>query len=166
MHKKIYKTSSKFVYIPFGVLDIYRLFSFRDMPKSDLLFLGRIAEYKGIRFLLEAIETIFKKKNTNIDLIIAGSGRIDKYKNKIDELGITLLNRHLTNEEITSLIKNTKIVVLPYTDVTQSGVIMTTFAFNKPVIASAIGSFKEIISNNVDSILFESIEFKRLISKN
>ena len=52
-----------------------------------------------------------------------------------------------------ALIENTKVVVCPYTDETQSGVVMTAFAFNKPVIASNLGSFSEVIKDGITGFL-------------
>ena len=36
-------------------------------------------------------------------------------------------------------------MVCPYTDATQSGVIMSAFAFNKPVIATNVGALPEMV---------------------
>ena len=38
-------------------------------------------------------------------------------------------------------------MVCPYTDATQSGVIMSAFAFNKPVIATNVGGLPEMVKN-------------------
>jgi glycosyltransferase involved in cell wall biosynthesis len=56
-----------------------------------------------------------------------------------------LINRYVSNEELVCLIKNTRIVICPYIDATQSGVVMTAFAFNKPVIGTNVGGMKEVV---------------------
>ena len=38
-------------------------------------------------------------------------------------------------------------MVCPYTDATQSGVIMSSFAFNKPVIATNVGGLPEMVKH-------------------
>jgi glycosyltransferase involved in cell wall biosynthesis len=153
MHYAIRK--SKFVYIPFGVLDVFRYVEPFEMPTSDILFFGRIAGYKGLKYLTCAAE-ILRKEGKKISVVIAGSGHIEpELMNKIYENEILLINKHLSNEELAGLIRNTKYVVCPYTDTTQSGVVMTSFALGKPVIASATGSFKEIIIDGYNGFLFE-----------
>jgi glycosyltransferase involved in cell wall biosynthesis len=51
------------------------------------------------------------------------------------------------------LIKEAKLIVCPYIDATQSGVLMTAFALHKPVIASSVGAFAEHIKNDVNGLL-------------
>ncbi len=164
--EKFSENSKKFWFIPFGVLDIYRAFENSEVKasESDLLLFGRISKYKGIEFLIESLK-ILKKKGYNYKTIIAGSG--DVYFNTDDfcELNILLINRYIPNSEIVSLIKNTKIVVCPYTDATQSGVAMTAFAFNKPVIASSVGSFPEVIKDGVTGGLVKPRDPEQLSEK-
>src|SRR5690606_26719718 len=53
-------------------------------------------------------------------------------------------------------------VVCPYKDATQSGVIMTSFALNKPVIATNVGGLKEMIIHNHSGILIEPNNITKL----
>ena len=46
-----------------------------------------------------------------------------------------------------------KYVVCPYTDATQSGVVMTAFAFGKPVIATRVGGLEEVVSHERTGLL-------------
>ncbi len=45
------------------------------------------------------------------------------------------------------------VIVCPYTDATQSGVIMTAYALGKPIIATDVGGIPEIIDNGSTGIL-------------
>ena len=54
-----------------------------------------------------------------------------------------------------SLIEKSRIVVCPYTDATQSGVLMTTIAFNKPIIATSVNGFKDVVVNGINGVLIE-----------
>lgn len=146
---------TKINFIPFKCLSIFRHFAdkTKKYEDSDILFFGRISRYKGLRFLVEAVD-LLKSKFPEIKIIVAGSGQIDKEINseKFNK-NIILYNRYISNEEMAGLITNTKIVVCPYTDATQSGVVMTSFAFGKPVIASAVGGFNDVIENGKTGIL-------------
>ena len=156
LQKRFYSIKDKFKFIPFGVLEIYREFIKEDLKSSDsdLLFFGRISPYKGLEYLISAIKNL-KEKGIRIKLIIAGGGKVYFDTSHLLELGILLINRYIPNSELVSLIMNTKIVVCPYVDATQSGVVMTAFAFNKPVIASSVGSFPEVITDGITGALVE-----------
>jgi Glycosyltransferase len=164
--KKYSAISEKFYFIPFGILDIYNEFKSKntDILSSDVLFFGRISPYKGIEYLIEAIKKL-KAEGVTLNTVIAGPGYVYFQTEDLDKLGITLINRHLKNEELVSLIENTKMVVCPYKDATQSGVVMTAFAFNKPVVASCVGSFREVIKDGVTGFLVPPQDSDELASK-
>jgi len=128
--------------IPFELID----------KTNYVLFFGSFRPYKGLDVLNKALGLL---KNHGIKFVIAGYG----YNPDIEMLRLNdncmIINRFLTNEEIVELIKKAKIIVCPYKSVSQSGIIMTTFIFEKPVIASDIGSFKEIIENGNNGLLIK-----------
>ena len=47
-------------------------------------------------------------------------------------------------------------MVCPYTDATQSGVIMSAFAFNKPVIATNVGGLPEMVKHGHYGLIIEA----------
>ena len=158
--------AAKFRFIPLGILDIFREFKSKpkEIPKSDLLFFGRISPYKGIEYLLDAIRALYSR-GIVLKTVIAGQGDIYFRKDDFEKLGIKLINRYIPNEELVSLIEGSKIVICPYTDATQSGVVMTAFAFNKSVIASDIESFKDVIIDGINGFLVPPRNSKELASK-
>lgn len=120
--------------------------AFTDKPY--ILFIGKISPYKGIDYLLPAMEMIHKE-HPNINLIVAGGGKyhfdITKYKS-LDY--IKFRNRFIPDDELVTLIKGSLFMVCPYTDATQSGVAMSAFAFAKPVVATNVGGLPEMIKDN------------------
>ncbi|MEO7045367.1 MAG: glycosyltransferase family 4 protein [Ferruginibacter sp.] len=123
-----------------------------------VLFFGRLSYYKGIDILLEAIPGVLKKIPQQ-KFIIAGK---PDYDFKLDETlfenvkdNITLVERFLSTEELVHLIQASQFVVCPYRDATQSGVVMTTFAVGKPVVATNVGSFSEYINDDINGLLAE-----------
>ena len=135
-------------------------------PNSYILFAGKISPYKGLDFLLPAMEQVHQQC-PDCKLIVAGGGKyyfdISSYQS-LDYIDIR--NRFIPDSELVALIKNCAFMVCPYTDATQSGVIMSAFAFNKPVIATNVGGLPEMVlhghyglitqEKNIDS-LAESI---------
>ena len=131
-----------------GPFEVYRLFSneqVKEEPRT-ILFFGRISLYKGIKYLIQAVPKI-KKQIPDVKVIIAGKGDLGFKAENREEYEI--YNNHLSNENIINLIQRATIVVLPYIDATHSAVLMTAYAFNKPVVASAVGGIPEIIEDNV-----------------
>ena len=142
-------------FIPFGQLEIYKYYDTSNIkvPESDVLFFGRISPYKGIEYFAKAVQML-KKDIPQIKAIIAGSGKFyfDIGKIKQDK-NFTIINRFIQSNELVALIKASKIVICPYTDATQSGVALTSFVFNKPVIATNTGGFRDIIKNGLNGYL-------------
>jgi len=129
-----------------------------SMPEghTGILFFGRISKYKGVDILLDAMPTVLKEFPDE-KLIIAGKGaENDLLKHPVlnnKKYNATIINRYIQNEELVALIKLAKVVVCPYIDATQSGVLMTAFALNKPVIATNVGAFGESIKNDYNGLL-------------
>jgi glycosyltransferase involved in cell wall biosynthesis len=121
------------------------------MPNSSeingryILFAGKISPYKGLDYLLPAMEQVHQRC-PDCRLIVAGGGKyhfdISHYQT-LDYIDIR--NRFIPDEELVTLIKHCAFMVCPYTDATQSGVIMSAFAFNKPVIATNVGGLPEMV---------------------
>ncbi len=161
--KKISKNN--LAMIRFGLYETYHCFSgnFEKEKTNDaitILNVGRIVPYKGIHLLLDAVRIL--QKTYPVHLIVAGKGEpyfdfkgIDSYE---------FLNRSYTNEEVIQLIQECDMVVLPYTSGSQSGVPMTVFAFNKPVVASNLPSFKEVIDHMETGILVNDLSAETLAS--
>jgi glycosyltransferase involved in cell wall biosynthesis len=119
-----------------------------------ILHIGRVQPYKGIDILIDAVKII--QKNQPVHLIVAGGG--DPYFNFEGIDSYEFLNYAVDNEEIIELVKKSTLVVCPYRSASQSGIPMTVFPFNKPVIASNTGAFSEVISHNVTGILVDKID--------
>jgi glycosyltransferase involved in cell wall biosynthesis len=151
--------------IRFGLFETYKCFSNPSVKlsgneKITILNFGRIVPNKGINLLIEAVRILQDKYP--IHLIVAGEG-----KPYFDFNGIKsyqFINRFISNEEIVNLIESCSMVVLPYTSASQSGVPMTVYSFCKPVVASNIAGFKEVIDHLKTGILVDEITGKGFAS--
>ena len=143
-------------FIPFGYLDVYPAFLPESPAKgvdSDILFFGRISKYKGLEYLMQALERLHAK-GLRPSVVLAGSGDHDFGLERLRSVGdIQFIHRHLENSELADLIARTRMVVCPYTDATQSGVLMTSFAFGKPVVATSVGGFKDVVIDGWNGLL-------------
>ena len=138
-----------------GIYDNIRSFVLKNNKtySNNILFFGRISPYKGIEYLCEAMELVHKII-PEATLTIAGGGKyyfdISKYSNLPY---ITVINHYINMEELATLLVNCSLCVCPYTDATQSGVIMTSFSLGKPVVATNVGGLSECIENKKSGIL-------------
>lgn len=151
--KSYRKTPNDVIYMPlclfYGTrelkdVDIY----LDDCAPVNFLFFGRITEYKGMQILIRAFKML-ENDNQNAYLTIAGNGDFSPYQSEFKELKSTrLINRYISDDEIDTLFKQkNSVVVVPYLDATQSGVVSLAYSFGNPVIASDTGGLKEQLDN-------------------
>ena len=119
-----------------------------------VLHFGRIVPYKGIDILIDAVKII--QKTQKIHLIVAGRG--DPYFNFDGVDSFEFLNYAISNEEVIDLIKKCTLVVCPYRSASQSGIPMTVFPFQKPIVASNMDGFNEIIEHNITGLVVEKLD--------
>lgn len=147
-----------------GIYTVLDLFKKENISKESysILFFGRIFPYKGLEYLLEAMEDVYKAV-PEIKLIIAGESGYD-----IDLDGLKakpylqIINRFIPVDELVILIQRTQFSVCPYLDATQSGVIMSCFNFNQPVIATNVGGLIESVEDEVTGIIVPPKDTKSL----
>lgn len=112
-----------------------------------ILFIGSISSHKGVDVLCEAMMKVCKQL-PNQKLVVAGSGKLYFNIAPYQEAGfLELHNHYLSDEELKGYILQSRFVVCPYIDATQSGVIMSAFALGKPVIATNVGALPEMVEN-------------------
>ena len=141
--------------IPFGLFETYLNYKpeyLIDKKIKYVLFFGYIHAYKGLDTLLATIKLLNNQIN-GIKFVIAGSGNIAELNDLKKNKHCIVINRHLSNNEIVGLNKNAQFIVCPYKSASQSGIIMTSFLFGRPIIASNVGAFSEVIEDGVNGIL-------------
>lgn len=119
-----------------------------------ILFFGRIEEYKGLECLIEAGQKVSKRIPCKIT--IAGHGNIKPYIKYItDENLFEIDNYFIEEDKVCRYFQNTDLVVLPYKQASQSGVIALAYAFNIPVVSTRVGAIPEIVKDGKTGILVE-----------
>jgi glycosyltransferase involved in cell wall biosynthesis len=150
--------------IPFGINN--------SIPQSDLtgaearrrlgigpteptiLFFGNIEQYKGLEYLVAAYQRVARTQPDS-RLIIAGrlAKGCERYLEDIqrtierDASRERIIQRieFIPDEQTEAYFKAADILVLPYTHVYQSGVLITGYNFGLPAVASDVGSFRDDI---------------------
>jgi len=159
---KRYFLKSKFIQpenisvIPHGDFTFYTKWKSESVVEEEnfILFFGRIWKYKGLEYLIEA-EPYISEQIPNLRIIIAGVGEsIDKYLAMIKNPDHFLIyNYFVPNKMVAWLFQKASLVVLPYVECSQSGVIPLAYSFAKPVVATRVGSIPEVVEHEVTGLL-------------
>lgn len=146
--------------IPHGAFDyLTRLPDEQPLP-ADLaavegpviLSFGILRPYKGVDVLLEAFEEI-----EGAELWIVGRPWMDPapLHAAAARAGGTVrfVDRFVPETAVPAFFRRADVVALPYRSIDQSGVLYTALAFNKAIVASAIGGFREIADEHGAALL-------------
>jgi glycosyltransferase involved in cell wall biosynthesis len=118
-------------------------------PKPDdsrfrLLFFGRMMHYKGLPFLLDALDALIGDL-PELELVIAGEGPgYDEVGSRIEAEHVRLHRGFIPELEAASMFLETDLVVLPYVEASQSGILAMAAAFGKPVLVTDVGELGEV----------------------
>jgi starch synthase len=114
----------------------------------SVLFFGRIWEYKGLDYLIRA-EPLITKQVPEARIVIAGEGedfgryrRIMVHPDRFD-----VHNEYIADDRRAELFQEAAVVVLPYVEASQSGVIPVAYTFSKPVVATRVGGLPEMVDD-------------------
>ena len=136
--------------IPHGEFSIFKKWDEKGNAnreeQSTILFFGRIGKYKGLDYLIKA-EPIISRTIPELKIIIAGKGgSFQKYEEMmVNKERFECHNRFIPNEEVPELFLRASVVVLPYIDASQSGVVPIAYAFKNPVVVTNVGSIPEVV---------------------
>lgn len=101
-----------------------------DLPTKYILFLGRIRTYKGLELLLQAFPLV---DEDNLHLVIAGEGKMPKaWPNNV-----SVINRWISELEIWELIARAEVIVFPYLEASQSGLIPYCIDQKKKIVITS-----------------------------
>jgi D-inositol-3-phosphate glycosyltransferase len=131
-----------------------RRLGLRDDERA-ILFFGKIRPYKGVEHLLAAFGLLSANGQQNYRLIIAGEPKkgSEEYLHEIQQTikrefnqgQVILRIQFIPDEEMELYLKGADVLVLPYKQIFQSGVLFLAYSFGLPVIATDVGSFREDI---------------------
>lgn len=140
--------------VPHGDYSFFTKYT-KKFPKkrNHILFFGHIREYKGLKYLIQAMNLIIKEI-PDVKLIIAGDGDFSKYESLIfNENNFEIINEYIPDKLTSELFEISEIVVLPYIQATQSGVLNIAYAFKKPVITTDVGCIPEYVDDGKTGLI-------------
>ncbi len=134
----------------------------RPTPEHDatpkrpvVLMFGLMRPYKGIDVLLDAwCGTGGEAPIEDAELLIAGMPRMDISALRAAAPANVSFDPHFVcDEELPAYFERADLVVLPYLQADQSGVLFTALAFGKPLLLSDVGGFPEMQSTGAARIV-------------
>ncbi len=171
-------SESKVKVIPHGTFEFkekidfskYLTKKFKLANKEIILYFGYIHVDKGVQYLIKAAKILLEESpglRDKIKVLIAGSVRPRNGFFKIFEkkdrdyleslialkeelkLGDSVsFTGYIEEKQKYSLFNFSKIIVMPYTNVEQSGVLNWALAANRPIVASNLGGLKETLQGS------------------
>jgi len=113
-----------------------------------ILFFGRIWEYKGLQYLIRA-EPLISARVPDVRIMIAGQGEdFSRYaRMMVHPERFIVHNEFISEERIAEYFRRASIVVLPYIEASQSGVIPLAYSAAKPVVATTVGGLPEMVED-------------------
>ena len=105
-----------------------------------VLFFGLLRPYKGLDVLLEAWRGIERA-----ELWVVGMPRMDTRALRAGAPpGVRFVERFVPDGQVPALFRRADLVVLPYREIDQSGVLFTALGAGTPLVLSAVGGFPEV----------------------
>ena len=119
----------------------------RERPVA--LCFGLLRPYKGIDVLLEAWRGI-----DDAELWVVGLPKLDLAPLRAAAPpGVRFLPRFVADDEIAAFFRRADLVVLPYREIDQSGVLFTALAFGRPLLLTAVGGFPEVAATGAAELV-------------
>lgn len=147
---------------------------FYDLPESDstaalrslgvpsghqmVLWQGIIFPYKGLDLLLNSWRKV-EDQSPNIDLVVLGTGApalTEALEQQARQLNLQRVHFHLRFASVEDLIaayRAATMVVYPYRAITTSGALATGLALGKPIVATDLPVFRELLTSGADALL-------------
>jgi len=126
-----------------------------------VLFFGALRYNKGVDRLVN-IASLVASSIPNVRFLVAGStdslGQLNQETKKRVLNAIEVMrnshlfhldDRYIIDGDVPKLFGSAWVVVLPYRDASQSGIVGLSYNFSRPVVATEVGALPEIIDNRV-----------------
>jgi glycosyltransferase involved in cell wall biosynthesis len=114
-----------------------------DLP--SLLVFGRMAHYKGVDTLLDAMPLIWAQL-PGTRLTIAGKGPVGPHATLADPR-VSLRNEYIPDGDVPHLFHGATCAVLPYREASQSGVAALAKRHGRPLVATSVGGLPDLAAD-------------------
>lgn len=140
--------------------ELMRLSGKKSLTGKLLLFFGFVREYKGLRYLIQAMPAI-REQLDDITLLVVGAFGSDKEdylhlieQNQVQDC-VEVVDGYTPDNEVEVYFSASDMVVLPYESATQSGIVQIAYGFQKPVLVTSVGGLPDVVTDNSTGYVVE-----------
>jgi glycosyltransferase involved in cell wall biosynthesis len=103
-----------------------------DSTDIDVLFIGRIRKYKNLKLFAKCLDHL---TTGDYQFVVAGQGRISRSEKKqFRGKNVTVVNRWLDEKDLHNFLSRARVVVFPYKEASQSGILAWCLANGKKIV--------------------------------
>jgi glycosyltransferase involved in cell wall biosynthesis len=121
-----------------------------------LLFFGRLLPYKGIDLLVEAHQRL-RSRHPEVLLRVIGPGKPPKILGGELPPNVSLEAGWIPEERIPEILAEADLLVLPYVEASQSGVVGMAAAAALPIVATPVGGLPEQVIDGDTGVITEAV---------
>jgi glycosyltransferase involved in cell wall biosynthesis len=136
--------------VPHGLLNLNDSLQKKRFKEDDVIvfsMLGFLNNYKGIELLVDAwLSSDSLSTNNKIKLVIAGkaSKEMTSELAKLQcVLNVEVIQEFIDADKFNELMTNTDVLLLPYTRISQSGLLLMGLTYRKAVLVSRVGGLTQ-----------------------
>lgn len=124
-----------------------------------LIMYGNQSTYKGTDVFVNAMTLLPQEYKDKVHAMVVGktySDYLKELKEKKENANIEFIPEFVSDEDLYKYIADSDIIVLPYREISQSGVLLLALSTKRLIITSDIPSFKETLVGMGEDTFFES----------
>ena len=126
----------------------------------NFIMYGNLSDYKGVDIFVDSISKLPEVYKKKVRGVVAGEMQNKELCKKLQEdsknLNIDWYPYFLPEQELNERIDDANVIVLPYKQISQSGVLLLALYFRRFIITSDLPTFKETLYGFTDDMFFES----------
>lgn len=145
----------KIAHFPHGLIYRYGSGEARVKPKGNkVLLFGTLDEWKGIEHFIRC-EPLVREKVPDVRFVIAGRSNDPQYHRSLPAPGqhVEMRLGFQDDEQVRSIFSSADVLVLPYAEASQSGVLQVGFSFGVPPIVTEVGALTDTVRHEENGLV-------------
>jgi glycosyltransferase involved in cell wall biosynthesis len=155
---RLHAANNRIFVLPHGVITRYGIGVTQVAPRDGgrILLFGGLNKWKGIEYLIKA-EPIIRSRMPHVKIRIAGASSTPDYHRKLlsEEQNIELWLGRQSDDSVRKLFEWADVLVLPYIQASQSGVLHLGMAFSVPPVVTSVGGLPDVVMNGRNGLVVE-----------
>ena len=129
-----------------------------ENKRFNIIMYGNQDKYKGTDIFVDSLALLSNNLKEKVSAKIVGRMDSEMYAeltSKECNIDLEIIPHFVPEEELYRNITESDLIVLPYRDISQSGVLLLALSFRKCILTSDLPSFKETLEGFDDNMFFK-----------